>query len=263
MAITHDSNAFFADVAAYDEFMGRLATPLAQQFAKLVPLAHGDTVLDVGCGTGALTAELVARVGARGVSAVDPSPPFLGACVRRHPGITGKVGRAEALPFDMHAFDAVLSQLVLPFVEDLARAGKEFIRVVKPGGIVAACTWIPEQVQPVHFLNQAALAAGVTSPPTPASHAFGEPGSLASFLESSGVNDVHETTITIYAKYPGFEQAWSMINSPNAPVAPWMKQQSDRTRVAMKAELFKLAGEPTGAFELSASALAAWGRSPA
>jgi len=72
---------------AYDCFMGRYSTPLAPVFCEFSQVATGQRVLDVGCGTGALTAELVKRLGPTGVSAVEPSEPFVEAIRERHPGV--------------------------------------------------------------------------------------------------------------------------------------------------------------------------------
>jgi len=87
------------DVAAdaYSRFMGRYSIPLAPRFADFAGIASGQSVLDVGCGPGALTAELVTRVGASSVSAVDPSSPFVEAVRERHRGV--RVQRAAAEHF--------------------------------------------------------------------------------------------------------------------------------------------------------------------
>ena len=55
--------AFDVAADAYDAFMGRYSRPLSPQLADLAAIAAGQRVLDVGCGTGALTSALVARVG--------------------------------------------------------------------------------------------------------------------------------------------------------------------------------------------------------
>ena len=62
---------------AYDRFMGRYSIPLAPFFANFAGATSGRRVLDVGCGPGALTAELVGRVGPAAVVAVDPSAAFV------------------------------------------------------------------------------------------------------------------------------------------------------------------------------------------
>ena len=77
------------DVAAgsYDRFMGRFSRPLAVLLADAADVRAGQQALDVGCGTGALTEELVARLGAGAVTAVDPSEPFVAAVRDRLPGV--------------------------------------------------------------------------------------------------------------------------------------------------------------------------------
>ena len=64
---------FAVDAGAYDRFMGRYSARLAPSFADFAGIAPGKRVLDVGCGPGALTMELVLRLGAAAVAAVDPS----------------------------------------------------------------------------------------------------------------------------------------------------------------------------------------------
>src|SRR5687767_7233341 len=101
---------------AYDRFMGRYSVPLAPLFADFAG-AEGR-VLDVGCGPGALTAELVGRLGEGAVSAVDPSQPFVEAVRERHPAVTIERAPAEQLPFADDEFDAALAQLVVHFMTD-------------------------------------------------------------------------------------------------------------------------------------------------
>ena len=77
--------SFDVSADAYMRFMGRYSEPLAVLFADLAEVGPGQRVLDVGCGPGALTAELVRRVGAGAVSAVEPSESFVAAVRERLP----------------------------------------------------------------------------------------------------------------------------------------------------------------------------------
>lgn len=131
------------DVAAdsYTRFMGRYSQPLAVHFAELADVQAGHRVLDVGCGPGALTAQLVERLGADAVSAIDPSPSFVAAIRARFPVVDVRSGVAEHLPFPNDSFDLALAQLVVPFMSDAVSGLMEMSRVTRPGGLVAACVW--------------------------------------------------------------------------------------------------------------------------
>ncbi|HEY7626251.1 MAG TPA: methyltransferase domain-containing protein, partial [Ilumatobacteraceae bacterium] len=126
---------------AYDRFMGRYSVPLGPLMADLAAVSPGQRVLDVGCGPGALTAELVRRVGATGVSAVDPSEPFVDAAQQRHPDVDVRLAAAERLPFGEATFDAALAQLVVHFMADSVAGLGEMRRVTRRGGVVVACVW--------------------------------------------------------------------------------------------------------------------------
>ena len=132
---------FAVDADAYDRFMGRYSVRLAPSFADFAQVASGQRVLDVGCGPGALTTELVRRLGAAAVAAVDPSEQFVAAARERHPGVDVRVAAAEELPFADAEFDAALAQLVVHFMDDPVRGLAEMARVTRDGGVVAACVW--------------------------------------------------------------------------------------------------------------------------
>src|SRR6476659_829541 len=109
--------------------MGRYSQPLAPQLADLASVQAGQRALDVGCGPGALTSELVARLGAAGVAAADPSEPFVEAARRRHPGVEVALAAAEDLPFADSGFDVALAQLVVHFMSDPVAGLAEMRRV--------------------------------------------------------------------------------------------------------------------------------------
>src|SRR3954454_3348910 len=131
--------SFDVSGSAYDRFMGPFARELAPAFADFADV-HGGTVVDVGCGSGILTEELARRVGERNVAAVDPSS-LVEACAARVPGADVRRGAAEALPWPDDSFDAAVAQLVIHFLDDPVVGVAEMRRVVRPGGLVAACSW--------------------------------------------------------------------------------------------------------------------------
>ena len=121
--------------------MGRYSAPLAPAFADFASVVEGLRVLDVGCGPGALTDELVKRVGTWNVAAVDPSETFVRAVQERNPTIDVERATAEQLPFKDSTFDATLAQLVVHFMKDPLVGLREMARVTRRGGVVAACVW--------------------------------------------------------------------------------------------------------------------------
>ncbi|HDQ74148.1 MAG TPA: methyltransferase domain-containing protein [Chloroflexi bacterium] len=101
-------------------------------------LARADGVLDVGCGTGAITGEL-RRWGAGRVVGVDVDARMLTFAREREDGVTYVHGDAHHLPFPDHSFDVVLSHFLLLWLTNPIQGVCEMARVLRPGGYVAAC----------------------------------------------------------------------------------------------------------------------------
>ncbi len=109
----------------------------------------GNTVLDVGCGTGVLAREAVHRVGPGGsVTGIDVNDAMLAVARRSSSDITWVAGSADDMPFPDDSFDAVASQFVMMFVADRRSFVDEIARVVRPGGSVAVATWADLSASP-------------------------------------------------------------------------------------------------------------------
>src|SRR6185312_15456667 len=147
---------------AYDKFMGGYSVRRARLFAGFAGMEAGHRVLDVGAGTGALTSELVRRGAA--ASAADPSPTFVTALRERLPDIGVHEAHAEELPWPDESVDAALAQLVLAFMRDASAGLAEMKRVVRPGGVVAACMWDREGMEMLAAVNRTQLALDPTRP---------------------------------------------------------------------------------------------------
>lgn len=139
MSSTHVSRG--AD--KYDTYMGRWSRRLAPAFLDFAGIADGERVLEVGCGTGSLTFILSRRAELSRVEAIDYNAEFVVAARERNadPRININEGDACSLQFPDKAFDRALSMLVLHFVTEPDRAIAEMLRVVRPGGTVAATVW--------------------------------------------------------------------------------------------------------------------------
>jgi len=128
---------------AYDAFMGPWSRLVSVAFADLAGVVPGMRVVDVGCGTGALTGELVRRVGPGSVSAVDPSPTFAAAMRGRFVGLDVREAAAERLPYPDGTFDAALAQLVVHFMADPVAGLAEMRRVVRGGTLSRGARGLP------------------------------------------------------------------------------------------------------------------------
>jgi SAM-dependent methyltransferase len=198
------------DVApdAYDRFIGRYSAPLAPKLADFAGVAAGQRVLDVGCGPGALTAELVTRLGPDAVSAVDPSEPFVAAARERHPGVAVQRATAEQLPFEDEEFDAALAQLVVHFMEDPVVGLREMARVTRTQGVVAACVWDHAGGRgPLSLFWEAAheLDADVEDE----SHLAGaRQGHLVELFSQAGLDEIEESSLSVSVEHPSFEEWW-------------------------------------------------------
>lgn len=248
---------------AYDAFMGRYSRPLADLFADTAAVARGMVAVDVGCGPGALTGVLVDRLGVGAVSACDPSPPFVADCGARYPGVDVREGRAEAIPFDDDTFDAALAQLVLHFVSDPAAAAAELRRVLRPGGIAAACVWdFAEGMQMLRHFWDAALTVDPGAPDEARTLRFGREGEIAELLDTAGFRNTTETTLTVTSTYADADELWSGFLAGIGPAGAYCLSLSEDARSMVREELHRGLGSPTGGFTLQAVARCTSARVP-
>src|SRR5262245_41064626 len=200
--------SFAVAAGAYDRFMGRYSSPLAPLFADFAGVLDGQTVLDVGCGPGALVEELVARVGARAVTAVDPSEPFVSAIEERYPGVTVRLAPAEELPFEDASFDATLAQLVVHFMRDPVAGLREMARVTREGGVVAASVWDHGGGHGPLSLYWEVVREVDPGARDESDLAGAREGNLTALFEQAGVREVEETALTVSVEHPTFEEWW-------------------------------------------------------
>ncbi len=228
---------FDVTAEAYGRFMGRFSEPLAGQLADLarVTPGPGQRVVDVGCGPGALTAELVRRLGAGAVAAVDPSEPFVAAAQELLPGVDVRRAAAEALPYPDDTFDAALAQLVVHFMADPVAGLREMARVTRPGGVVAACVWdfAGERAPLTTFWRAAGqLDAAVVDE---SGLAGARAGHLTELAEAAGLVDVEPAELTVRISYPTFDDWWEPYTLGVGPAGDHVARLDDAGRAALRA----------------------------
>lgn len=246
-----------AAAEAYDRHVGRYGRQLAAGLIGAAAIRPGQRLLDVGCGPGALTRELAAIVGAEHVSAIDPSPAFVRACRARVPGAEVQIGVAGHIPLSDNAFDAVVSQLVVPLIPDRQAGVREMARVTRPGGTVAACVWDAANMP----LLQAFWDAALDVAPAEAGRfgegeriGFRDPELLATLWSEAGLVDVATDELLVTAHYDDFDDLFTPFTSGTGNSGTVYREldAADQRRVRNTAA--RLLGDPEGQFTLTARA---------
>jgi SAM-dependent methyltransferase len=233
----------FNDGAAYERQMGRWSKLVGQQFLDWIAPEKGLSWLDVGCGNGAFTEELIARCAPGKVAAVDPSEGQL-AFARTRPGAKlaeFRAADAESLPFDNSSFDIVAMALVISFVANPAKAAAEMARVARPGGVVATYMWDfsigGAPVEPIYR----ALSKIDIEPPRPTAHAVATPSRLQALWIEAGLQAVETRHLHIHTVFSGFDDYWEANKGPLGPhgvlINRMPSKMLDRFHNALRQEL--------------------------
>ncbi len=248
---------FAVPAASYDRFMGRYSVLLSSQLADLAGVRHGQRVLDVGCGPGALIAELAERLGPAAVSAVDPSAPFVEAARARHPAVDVRQASAEHLPFPDGMFDAALAQLVVHFMSDPVAGLEEMRRVTRDDGVVAACVW--DHAGGHGPLSPFWEAARRLEPQVrDESHLAGSRGGdLARLFETAGLRDVEETALSVGVEHPTFDEWWTPFTLGVGPAGSYVAGLGAEATTQLREQCRTLLPDPP--FVLTARAWTARG----
>jgi ubiquinone/menaquinone biosynthesis C-methylase UbiE len=226
--------SFAVAADSYDRFMGRFSRPLTSVFLAEVQPAPTSQVLDVGCGTGALTRGLVDLVGADRVTGVDPSEPFVAAMRGRFPDVDIRHARAEELPFDDDTFDLALAQLVVHFMQDPAGGLAEMGRVLRPAGTIAASVWDHGGGEgPLVDFWKAVLALD-SSATDEGELAGARAGQLAALATRAGLRDVDERELWIDVPFASFEEWWEPFTLGVGPAGDYVKTLDADHREALR-----------------------------
>jgi ubiquinone/menaquinone biosynthesis C-methylase UbiE len=226
--------SFDVAAAAYDQFMGKYSRLLSPQLADFAGVRSGQRALDVGCGPGALTGELVARLGASAVSAVDPSESFVAATRERYPGVEVLRASADRLPFPSRTFDAAIAQLVVHFMPDPKRGLAEMARVTRPNGVVAACVWDHAGTQGPLSLYWAAARQMDPEVHDESQLPGVREGHLAQLFESAGLREIEDTTLWVSLEQATFEAWWEPFTEGVGPAGSYLASLSAERQAELR-----------------------------
>ena len=249
---------------AYERYVGRWSRVVAGEFVAWLALPAGARCVDVGCGTGALAATLLAA-GTGEMLGLDRSHGYL-ATARgrmRDPRAHFAVADAQTLPARHGRFDAALSALVLNFVPQPERMIIEMAQAVRPGGVVGVYVWdYAARMEPIRRFWDAAVALD------PGASALDEGRrfplctgpALVGLFESGGLGAVEARAIDVPAVFRDFDDYWEPFLSGEGPAPGYCASLGEDQRAALRESLRRaLPAAPDGTIVLTARAWAARG----
>ena len=259
-----------SDGAAYEEWLGRWARRLAKAFLHLVEFPETGELLDVGCGTGALTLAMAERWPERGVIGIDLAAPFIAYARSRVVGDRPvfEVSDACALPYQDGRFAGVAAHLVFLFIPKPEIALREMRRVTRSGGTVAAVVWDSRGgLVFQRMLWDTAVAIDPNARVARDSlfaNPVAIPGGLAGFFRQAGLVEVEEQSLTIRMDYANFEDYWQPFLAGQGPVGAYFTNLEPALQARLKEAVRDAycSGSPDGPRSLTASAWAVQGKAP-
>jgi SAM-dependent methyltransferase len=249
--------------------MGRWSRPVAREFLVWLDPSPRLRWLDVGCGTGALTSEILALQSAApsAVLAVDASPAFVEharASVPDH-RVRFEAAVAEELPAEDATFDVVVSGLLLNFVRDPLAAVRQMARVARRGGVVASYVWdYAGEMQPLRHFWEAVLAVVPSAAELDEVRRFAlcKPEPLRALFVDAGLEDVEVTAIERRTTFRDFEDYWSPFLAGQGAAPGYLMSLPERDRLAVEESVRRLLPRNLdGSIELVTRAWAVGGRS--
>ncbi len=228
--------------AAYDGYIGRWSRPVAERFVRWLDPRPDAAWLDVGCGSGALTAAVLRDARPSRVVGVDPSPDFVD-----HARSTIDDERAEfavgdggALSVAEESVDYVVSGLVLNFIADPDAALAEMSRVARAGSTIAAYVWdYAEGMQMLRVFWDVAVELDPAAADLDEATRFPlcRPEPLRRLFEAAGMADVEQSDITVTTEFADFDDYWNPFLSGQGPAPGYCASLSsvdlDRLREAL------------------------------
>ena len=247
---------------AYESFMGRWSRLVAAGFVEWLGIAPGGVWLDVGCGTGALTAAICEVGDPVAVTGVDSSLEFVShaadlSCVDIADYV---VAEASSLPFIDGIFDVAVSGLFLDFVPDRVAALREQARVVAASGTVAAYVWdCAGGMRLLRHFWDAARRVAPTAVALDEAVRFRDanPRGLERLFESAGLDPQDVTSLEVEGSFRDFDELWSPFTSGQGPAPGFVAGLDESARAQLRdgfAKMLPIASD--GSIRLGARAWA-------
>jgi SAM-dependent methyltransferase len=224
---------------SYERYIGRWSRQVAPAFLSWLGRPAGLAWLDVGCGTGALSAAILDRCAPSAVFGVEPSESFRETASANLAGrATVLAGDAARVPLEPDAVDVVVSGLVLNFVPEPHGALAEMKRVTRRGGAIAAYVW--DYAGKMELLRAfwdaaAALDPAASAADEGARFPLCRPEPLRALFDSAGLADVEVKALDIATPFSSFEELWQPFLGGQGPAPTYALSLSEASRAELEA----------------------------
>jgi ubiquinone/menaquinone biosynthesis C-methylase UbiE len=263
-------NRFSPGWKKWDDLTMNFLKPLGDEIIRLIKPKDVDVVLDVASGTGEPGLTIATKLKGGIVVVTDLSEGMLevahGNAARR--GIKNlefAACDASELPFPDHSFDSISCRLGFMFFPDMSLAAKEMVRVLKPGGKIAAAVWnVPERnfwATAVLNIIKNNIILPQPIPGAPGLFRCAASGMIADLFKQAGLKNISETEISGKLKTGSAEVYWSFMSEVVAPVVAALSKADDATKAKVRSEAFELINQKyrTGKVAIDSSALVIYG----
>lgn len=256
----------FDDGAAYDRYMGDWSRRAGTVFLDWLAAPSGLKWIDVGCGNGAFTELLIERCAPVEVHGIDPSEAPLAFARKRPLARLANFDNADAmaLPFPAKSFDAAIMALVIFFVPDPTKGVAEMVRVVRPGGKVAAYAWDilggGFTLEPIRIEMRAMGLKPLDPPSVEASRME----TMRDLWTKAGLAAVETRGITVQRTFANFEEFWKITLEGSPSTRPIVGAMSAADVELLKSRVrARLPVDAAGCVTYSSHANAVKGHVPA
>jgi SAM-dependent methyltransferase len=251
----------------YERYVGRWSRRVAPLFLSWLDIPAGRRWLDVGCGTGALSASILDACAPSSVTGVEPSEGFLvSAAQTLEDRVRLHRGSATDIPLESGGIDVTVSGLVLNFVPDQRAAVAEMRRVTVPGGSVAAYVWdYADKMEMMRAFWDAAVELDPDASRLDEGKRFPlcRPDALVDLFAGAGLQEVEVRAIDVPTPFASFDDYWSPFLGGQGPAPAYAMTLDEPGRTTLRERIKRrLRLEPDGSIALVARAWAVRGDVP-